>query len=143
MASKTTKTTATKTGAASVAKPARKGTARTTRPKTEGGTAGAVRTRKMTKAERANGTAAKLSKPTARRAAAKPTAKPTAARKPSTKAGAGSGGISPATATALGKVAKLRASGTKWDEVADATGLSLSALARLRKIERTLGASRF
>ena len=132
---------ATKTQKSPVAKPARKGTARTTRPTAEGGSAGAVKTRKASKAVR-NGADAKLGKPTARRSAPKPTAKP-ATRKPSAKAGAGSGGVSPATSANLGKVAKLRASGAKWDEVADATGLSLSALARLRKIERTLGASRF
>lgn len=122
--------------AAPAEKPARKGTARTSRAASKS----PVKTRTLTAAEKRAGQA-KLGKPKPTRAAAKPAPKRTP--KPATSARAGDGGITAATRKKLDAVAKLRAKGVKWEAISAETGESLGTLARLRKLERTKGASRF
>lgn len=98
-------------------RPARKGTARTARPAANSG----VKSRPMTKAEQASG-AAKLSKPTPTRAP-KPKATAKTAAKPDPKA---------PRAEVIAKVRALRAKGMKWNAIAEETGMTMAALARVR-----------
>lgn len=118
------RSTATKSApkpAAKAVRPARKGTARTS-----AGKAAPVATRKLSRAEAKAGTA-KLGKPTPRRAAVKPAPRKT---KNATVPARVSATADPKT---VARVVKLRRAGTPWSEVAETTGLSLSALARMRK----------
>jgi hypothetical protein len=110
---------AAKTAAAKpAAKPARKGTART-----RNGPASPVKSKRASAAVKA-GAPAKLSKPTARRATPKPTAKPNA---------------QVVRRDVIDKVVKLRAAGKKWGAIAEETGMTLSALARVRATAKREG----
>lgn len=109
------------------AKPARKGNVRTSN-----GKAAPVRSRKLSASEKKSGVA-KLAKPTARRAAPKPTAKRAAPKV----------GTTAATERDAKAVAKLRAKGIAWSDIAASTGFSLSRLARLRKFGKANGIAGF
>jgi hypothetical protein len=98
-------------------KPARKGTVRTTN-----GPAAPVKTKRASAAVKA-GAPAKLANPTTRRAA-KPAAKATAA-KPASDAKV-------IRREVIDQVVKLRKENKKWGEISEETGMTLSALARVR-----------
>lgn len=133
MASKSPVAKATPKAKATTRKPARKGTARTSN-----GPASAVATRKLSASERKSGSA-KLGKPTPTRAKAKAT--PAKGRSRATAPA--ENGIRPETAKVLNDIARRRSNGEKWNAIADATGIALGTLARLRTVERTKGADRF
>src|SRR4051794_14728184 len=107
---------AAKTAAAKpAAKPARKGTARTTN-----GKPAPVKTKRASAAVKA-GAPAKLGKPTGKPKAA---GKAKAANPvPEAKA---------VRREVIEQIVKLRASGKKWGEISEETGLTMSALARVR-----------
>src|SRR5687767_9150755 len=81
-----------------------------------------VTARKLTAAEQKAGKA-KLAKPTPGKAAPKPAAK--GKSKPAS-------GANPVRREVIDQVRKLRATGMKWGAVAEETGITLSALARVR-----------